>query len=93
MADKQYTEQEVVDLADMAFDRCCHCERYEPVWDYRSSNSNHLLNWASSGCYYSYALPFSSARWCWFDAPKNDAKANEIRSLTWADLVKNAKTR
>ena len=92
MADKQYTKQQVIDLADEAYDRCCHCERYEPVWDYRSHNNNCLFNWSNSGCYYSYELPFSDAHWCWFDAPRDNEKADKIRSLTWNDLIENIKT-
>ena len=94
MADKQYTKQEIINLADSVYGRCNRCEKYEPVCYNPGYNNNKLFKNVGSGCYYAAKLPWGETHWCWFGCPKDIQKeAMELRSLTWENLVNSEKIR
>lgn len=83
-----YTQQEITQMADNCFKRCCNyylCDHYESV-SMPFHNNEQLFAYCATGCYYACGLPWEKNRWCVFDSCKNAAQAEILDSLTWKNV-------
>ena len=91
---KQYTEQEIINMANECFPRCNGCDRCEPVPGRYSISPEptyvygpepkKLFDYVNF-CYYACKLPIATERYCVFFGSKenaDNAKVDLFLSLT-----------